>query len=217
MNPNDNNIIYSKEFNELLNGLSDGYSCEKDKRNQIKTIYYKDIINKIEINIEPFIQNQIINEENQSLQDILPEEYFGTRYLNYVSIVYIEQYENQKNLNELTAIIESHKQYKNQSYIFLISENEELYDVNFIMQDKQTSNNKQIYSFGNKVLFQTKNSISFFRQNLLEWIINLNIKEQYLSSQEHLSKDENISINSLVNFSEFDNMYKRYYYIKEVI
>lgn len=218
LKPNDNNNIkYSKELNELLNGLSDRCDFEKDKQNQIKTIYYKDVINKIEINVEPFIQNQIINNEDQPLNNILHEEHFRTRYLNYVSIVYIEQYEDKKNLNELTAIFDERQEYKNQYYIFLLSENEGLYDVNFIMKDKPTSNKKQIYSFGNKVFFQTKNSISFFKQNLLEWIINLNIKEQYISSRENLSKDENTSTNSLINFSEFDNMYKRYHFIKEKI
>jgi hypothetical protein len=142
------------------------------------------------------------------------EEECQTKYLDYVSIIYVENDARYK-IEKIIKLINDDKEYKNKFYIIIYKQTSDTYQIELHYSDNNNKMYTTIIDFFVHVMFCSINDcVSFIKHNLLEMIIMLNIQEQYRSSGEYILKNvDKEMLNSY--YSEYDNMYKRYQYISE--
>ena len=213
-NGNDN-VEYSNQFKEFMNGLKgDSGVIERDDKSQIKVIHYKDIINKIDFHIKQFIPSENALGTPFIRTNCYTEEEFQKMYLDYVSIIYVENDARYK-IEKIIKLINDDQEYKNKFYIIIHKQTSDTYQIELHDSDNNNKKYTTIIDFFVHVMFCSINDcVSFIKHNLLEMIIMLNIQEQYRSSGEYILKNvDKEMLNSY--YSEYDNMYKRYQYISE--
>ena len=212
INMNDDNVEYSSQFKEFLNGLNgENTSIDRDDKLQIKVIHYKEIVNKIDFHIKRFVPPVEELKDSFILVNCNKEQ-FQTKYLDFVSIVYVEDAAKFK-IENIIKLINDDKEHSNKFYIIIYKCTPDTYQMKIHCNDDNMT--YAIMDFFVHVMFYSVNDcVSFIKQNLFETIIMLNLQEQYHSSKEYTSKNVDKELfNSY--YSEFDNMYKRYKYISE--